>query len=120
MELEHTVTTKRIKEESIIEFILGRYYMKKAGFVVDRKRDVYVKPGFGAWVTNVSSYVNMESIKHIGGFEYTQREGCEYVLGPGAPSKNGKVECMGLYLKNYKEVYDRQGKDSEAKPYVKT
>ena len=117
--MERLVTTKRITSENIIEYLLERLQMKKAGFIVDKKRNVYVKPGFGAWATNVSSYANMEYLRHSKCFDYINREGYNYVLGPGAPSKNGKVECMGLYLQNYEEVYDRQEEDRKTKVYGK-
>ena len=118
--MKYAVTTKRIDGESIIEYLKDRLYMKRAGFKVDKKRDVYVKPGYGAWYTNLISGVNIELLRYSFGYEFINRKGYNYVLGPGAPSlDDGKVECPGLYLTNYEEMFDREKTSSDELDYIR-
>lgn len=100
--------------------------MVKAGFIIDSENDVYVIPGYGAYRTNVENEI--ESIDDLRTYrdkfskyntyqeevELMDKEGYEFVLGPGAPASNGKVYGKGLYCKNYKEIAEREKNKNNA------
>lgn len=94
--------------------------MEQAGFIIDRENGIYIREGYGAYKTGVDmSIKTMEDLrkyydemlklnpyKEI--IKLMDEEGYEFVLGPGAPSANGKVYTNGLYCKNYREILERQ------------
>lgn len=92
--------------------------MEEAGLVVDYENNVYVREGYGAYIKNVDQSIkSFEDLKKRSGvYGYLcskyindlERAGFECVIGPGAPSTDGKVYGNGLYCRNYKELLNER------------
>lgn len=94
--------------------------MEKAGFTIDRENGIYVMEGFGAFKSNVNKEITsiddlreyydktLRSNPYDEDIRLMDEEGYDFVLGPGAPGKNGVVSGLGLYCRNYKEIIEKQ------------
>lgn len=83
--------------------------MRQHGFIYDEEFHKYVKEGYGAFLTNTNDfsgtadYMSTRITNKF--FEYYLNRGFDLVVGPPAPSKNGKIPCKNaIYIKNYKDI----------------
>ena len=94
--------------------------MVQAGFTIDKENGIYVMEGFGAFKHNVDKEITsiddlreyydeiLKSNPYDEVIRLMDEEGYDFVLGPGAPAKNGVVYGPGLYCRNYKEIIEKQ------------
>ena len=94
--------------------------MERAGFTIDKENGVYVMEGFGAFKSNVDKEITsiddlreyydktLKSNPYDEVIRLMDEEGYDFVLGPGAPGKDGVVFGTGLYCRNYKEIIEKQ------------
>lgn len=96
-----------------------RNMYKLHGFIAYPEYEVYVKAGYGAFITNIESEINTiddllnyyDPILKSNPYEdYREliEKGYELVIGPGAPAKNGVVYGNGLFCKNWQEIYENE------------
>ena len=88
-------------------------------FKINKKFDVYIMEGYGAFVKNVNAKIDLTNLKMANdGFRYSPyekilamiNEGYELVIGPAFPNDQGRVDpnLAGLFCRNYIEMAEKE------------
>lgn len=94
-------------------------------FKINKKLDVYILEGFGAFINNANAKIDLSNLNDANdGFGYNpyakilkmMSQGCEIVIGPAFPNDQGRIDSnlVGLYCANYVEMAEKLAeKDDE-------